>query len=214
MIIGIEFSNWIILYILAVIVGFFIRIAIVSPLVSSAKDSEKRTIRQIIVLVILTILWGAASNGVATKNFMAGLLILTVFYMGYALSKKAGRDGYINSFLVFINGYFITAMSFMSFPANLILGIITVMLAVIVYRKLEPERKSVFWEIIILTVEAFIVSVLVWLKNWNDVISTMLVVVFVETAIYTLNIFIVYVIVLLCKENDDKYKNSIKGLDD
>lgn len=212
-ILGFEISNWVIAYIVAVVVGFLIRVGIVSPLVSSSEDSKKKTIFQIGVVAILTVFWGVASEDVVTKNIMAGIT-LTVFYIGYVLCKKAGKDGYIHSFLVFINGYFITAMSFMSFPGNLVGGIITIALAVWVYRKFESEHKSVLGEIIVMVVEAIAISIVVWLKSWNNAISTVLVVVFVETAIYSLNIFIGCGIVYACHEDVDEYINSIKGIDD
>lgn len=211
-ILGIEFNKWIIVYIVAVVLGFLFRVGIVSPLVSSAEDSKKRTFRQIIVVIILTVFWSVASEEIVTKNIMAGIA-LTIFYIGYVLSKKAGKDGYIHSFLVFISGYFITAMSFMTFPANLIMGIITIALAIIVYRRFESERRSTFWEIIIMVVEAIAISFLVWLMKWTNAFSTVLVVLFVETTIYSINIFIGYCIVLACNEDVYEYINSIKGLD-
>ncbi|WP_294241416.1 hypothetical protein [Pseudobutyrivibrio sp.] len=210
---GFVSNKYCIAYIVVVTIGFLFRIGIVSPLVSSAEDSKKRTIREIGIVLILTLFWSLGSENESTQNVMA-FLSLTVFYLGYVLNKRAGKDGYIKSLLVFISGYFITAMSFMSFPINLILGIITVVLAVIVYCKLEPYRKSAFWEIIVMVVETVAISIFVWLNNWNDAFSITLVVIFIETAIYMFNIFIGCVIVAACKEDVDKYINSIKGLDD
>ena len=86
-------------------------------------------------------------------------------------------------------------------------------LAIIVYRRFESERKSTFWEIIIMVVEAIAISFLVWLMKWTNAFSTVLVVLFVETTIYSINIFIGYCIVLACNEDVYEYINSIKGLD-
>ncbi len=102
----------------------------------------------------------------------------------------------------------------MPFPINLIAGIITVVLAVIVYRKFESNRKSTFWQIIVMVVETVAISIIVWFNNWNDAFSTTLAVIFVETVIYMINIIIGYVIVAVCKEDVDEYINSVKGLDD
>ena len=210
-----EIKDWMILYVAFVAMGLFVRVNIVSPLVASFEDTRKKTLIQIGVVVVITLLWNMASrNDMANDSFAVALIVFTYGYIAYVLSQKAERDGYIHSLLLFINGFFLTAITFMSFPGNIIFGIITVCLAVLVYKKIEPEHKSVLIEIIVMIVETIVISIVVWINSWDSVLQTTLVVLFVETAIYTINLFIGYFCVLVCGEDTDEYINSIRGLKD
>lgn len=210
-----EIKDWMILYVAFVAIGFFVRVNIVIPLVASFEDTRKKTLIQIGVVVVITLLWNMASrNDIANDSFAVALIVLMYGYIAYVLSQKAERDGYIHSLLHFINGSFLTAITFMSFPENIVFEIITVCLAVLVYKKIEPEHKSVLIEIIVMIVETIAISIVVWINSWDGVLQTTLVVLFVETAVYTLNLFIGYFCVLACGEDTDEYINSIRGLKD
>jgi hypothetical protein len=56
-------------------------------------------------------------------------------------------------------------------------------------KKIEPEHKSVLIEIIVMIVETILISIVVWINSWDSVLQTTLVVLFVETAVYTINLF-------------------------
>ena len=210
-----EIKDWMIWYVAFVAIGFFVRVNIVIPLVASFEDTRKKTLIQIGVVVVITLLWNMASrNDIANDSYAVALIVFMYGYIAYVLSQKAERDGYIHSLLLFINGFFLTAITFMSFPENIVFGIITVYLAVLVYKKIEPEHKSVLIEIIVMVVETIAISIVVWINSWDGVLQTTLVVLFVETAVYTLNLSIGYFCVLACGEDTDKYINSIRGLKD
>lgn len=214
-ILNFEIKDWMIIYAVSVAIGLFVRISIVSPLVAVFEDTRKKTLIQIGVVVFITLLWNMASrNDIANDSFAVVLIVFTYGYIAYALSQKAERDGYIHSLLLFINGFFVTAITFMSFPGNIVFGIVTVCLAVLVYKKIEPEHKSVLIEIIVMIVETIVISIVVWINSWDSVLQTTLVVLFVETAVYTMNLFIGYFCVLACGEDTDEYINSIRGLKD
>lgn len=206
-------SKMMIIYILFVTIGFIVRIGIISPIVMDAKHCIKKSCFLIVIVTIITLLWNLASKNIVSQNVWA-VVILTFCYVAYILNQKSERDGYVHSFLTFINGYFITSLSFMSLPWNIVTAIITIVLAIFVFKKFENERKSVLIEIFILCAEAILISIIMWVMNWNNTFNIVLVVLFVETAVYALNFFLGIFCVWICGEDIDEYIIELKGLKD
>lgn len=207
-----DINNWVILYVLLVLIGFGVRVNIVSPLVASPQNSFKKITFQIALVIAITLLWGIASSREKQNLSAMIVMIVTIIYSAYVLSQKVEKDGYIHSFLVFINGYFVTAISFMSVSGKVVWGVIVIVLAIIIYRKLEPEHKSILLQIIIMIVEIIISSLIVMVNKWNGVLQTILVTIFVETFVYTINLVIGYFCVWICGEDTNEYMNTIKGI--
>lgn len=201
-----------ILYVLLVLIGFGIRVNIVSPLVASSQNSFKKITFQIALVIAITLLWGIASSREKENLSAMIVMIVTIIYSAYVLSQKVEKDGYIHSFLVFINGHFVTAIFFMSVSGKVVWGVIVIVLAIIIYRKLEPEHKSILLQIIIMIVEIIISSLIVMVNKWNGVLQTILVTIFVETFVYTINLVIGYFCVWICGEDTNEYMNTIKGI--
>lgn len=102
----------------------------------------------------------------------------------------------------------------MSLPWNIVTAIITIVLAIFVFKKFENERKSALIEIFIICAEAILISIIMWVMNWNNTFNIILVVLFVETAVYALNIFLGIFCVWICGEDIDEYIIELKGLKD
>ncbi len=81
---GFVFNKCCIAYIAAVTIGFLFRIGIVSPLVSSAEDSKKRTIYEIGVVIILTLFWSFGSENESPPNVIV-FISLTISILGMFL---------------------------------------------------------------------------------------------------------------------------------
>ena len=74
------------------------------------------------------------------------------------------------------------------------------------------ERKSDFWEIVLLCAEALLISGYMYFKNVTDAIEIVFIVLFVESFVYALNCVLKYGIILLCGEEPDGYWEKLLGI--
>ena len=115
----------------------------------------KKITREIIVVIFITILWGNSST-TNTENPSTAFVMIMMFlgYCFYVLMKKMPKCGYTESMLLFVNGFMVTALSFMSFPVNLGFIAIIIFCSYFVVKYSFDEKRSDFWEIVMLCSEA------------------------------------------------------------
>ncbi len=98
-----------------------------------------------------------------------------------------------------MNGYMVTALSFMSFPENLIFIALIIVVSYLILKHWFNERKSDFWEIVLLCGESLLISGYMYFKNVTDAIEIVFIVLFVESFVYALNCVLKYGIILLIR---------------
>lgn len=191
-------------YFILVGLGFEFRIALYNPFITDKSTHRKKVICQIGTEIFIMYMLGRINS---INNLMCTAVVALLFYgyCIYALLQKLQPKGHTNSSLVIINGYLVTAFSFMSFPANIVMLGICLMLSILAYCIGRDEKLYDFCEIIILCVEGVIVSIFVWEKEIDGLLEIAAVVLFVETAIYTLNCFLKGLLIKRCGGDIDKY---------
>lgn len=144
------------------------------------------------------------------KESLFVAVFLPVVYCVYNLIKKIPK-GYTESELLLVNGYLVTALSFCEFPENIFVIVLIVLVSIGLLKFAHMEKKSDFLEIVFLCVELLLVSYYMYICKIDDSIEIMLVVLFVETVLYTFNCIFKYFLIWICKEDTDNYWNELMG---
>ena len=199
-------------YILPVIVGALFRYYLLKYRIYIPKVKVKKICRDIGILVALTIMWNFISTNKIDNNMVLTVGILTMVYIFYIVAQKC-PDGTSESMLLIVNSTMVTTLSFICFPYSLSLAALTVVLAVLAYNFWKDfEQKSDLWEIIIMCIEAVIISIYVTTNSIENILEVTALVVFVETVVFMINCLLKYGIKFLCKEDTDHYWDKLLGL--
>lgn len=199
-------------YILFVVLGALFRYGLLKYKICIPEMKVKKICRDIGILVILTIMWNCINTNMADDNMVLTVVILTIVYCFYIVAQKC-TDGYTESLLLIVNGTMVTTLSFMSFPYSLGFAVFTIVLALLAYKFWKNfERKSDFWEIIIMCIESVIISIYVTINSIENILQVTALVVFIETALFMINCLLKYGVVFLCKEDTDEYWNKLLDL--
>lgn len=158
---------------------------------------RQKLAREIFVVILITISWNEVCKNEQDMRMTAAVIMLFVGYCFYALAKKMPWCGYTESVLLIVNGYMVTALSFMSFPENLIFIALIIPASYFSVKYWFNERKSDFWEIVLLCGESLLISGYMYFKNVTDAIEMACIVLFVESFVYSLNCIVKYGIIWL-----------------
>lgn len=201
------------LYLLLVSVGLLFRCALLWFTIGNFTLIRQKVAREIGIVIVITISLNAVFTNEHDIRTTAAVIMLFAGYCFYALVKKMPSCGYTESMLLIMNGYMVTALSFMSFPENLIFIALIIVVSYLVVKYWFNERKSDFWEIVLLCGEVLLISGYMYFKNVTDAIEIVFIVLFVESFVYALNCVLKYGIILLCGEEPDGYWEKLIGLD-
>ena len=169
-------------------------------------DSEKRAkaiLGNIIILAVFTLLWNGLYNNLFDDNSAAVLVGGTMVYAFYGLAKKCEpTGGYTESILLFINSVMLTMLSFQPLWGTIFGAIVIIAISYAAY-KFWVEKFSDFIEIIIICFEAIVISIIMTKNQVEDFVSTIIYVLFVETAVFMINYLIKFSVVSCCNEDTD-----------
>ncbi len=202
------------LYFIMILLGLIFRCALLKYVIFDDACRIKKVIREIIAVIMITILWSKYSvneNGDRRTQFIVPMLFLG--YCVYMLMKKMPPCGYTDSMLLFVNGFWVTALSFLNFPQNIACAAFMIGVSSLIMKFFLEEKKSDFVEIILLCGESVIISIYMYLKKVSAPIEIAMAVLFVETFVFTLNYLLMYFVVWLCGEDTDDYWRKCMGLE-
>lgn len=197
-----------------VFIGFMYRSSLLRYIISDNSLRHKKVIGEIFAVIFVTILWG--NNAIKDNGDDNVEFIIFIFFIGYclyAMMKQMPRTGYSESVLLMIKGFMVTALSFMSFPGNILMVVSIIASAKLAYIYWPEEKKSDYLEIIMLSLESFIISLYIYFKGIDSPTEIAVLVIFIETALYMINCLLKYVIVWLCDEDLEDYEASLMGLE-
>ena len=200
-------------YLLLVSIGLLFRCALLWHVIGDFTLIRQKIAREIGIVILITISLNEVFTNEHDIRTTAVVFILFIGYCFYVLAKKMPSCGYTESMLLIMNGYMVTALSFMSFPENLIFIALIIVVSYLIVKHWLNERKSDFWEIVLLCGESLLISGYMYFKNVTDAIEIVFIVLFVESFVYALNCILKYVIILLCGEETDGYWEKLMGLD-
>lgn len=200
--------KWILGYSVMVIIGVILKYGITANPYSTFKEYIKKEIFRLSIVVVIT--GSLSKNGRLSSKHAICFFVMFYGYIIYSLLKKTEKDGCIHSGLSFVNGYFVTFLTFVSFPYSIIIGTVTVLFSWFVYKYFERQNKSEYVEILFLVFESLLFSILIWVFRINSLVW----VIWVETFIASINIIVKIIIVYICKEDVDEFIRKIKGYDD
>lgn len=144
------------LYLLLVGLGLLFRYVLLRRTILDSALRRKKMAIEIIVVILITILWNnSLTSGSENTDDSLISIFLLLGYCFYVFIKKLPEDGYTESMLFIVNGFMLIALSFMSFPENIIFTIIIVLISFLFTKYWIDEKKSDFWEIVVLCVESF-----------------------------------------------------------
>lgn len=202
------------LYLFFVGLGLLFRYALLRYVIYDGELRAKKIVREIIVVIIITILWSSTSiDDTGNTNDLFVIVMLFLGYCFYALMKKIPECGYSESILLLVNGFMVTALSFMSFPENIVFILIIIIGSTFAIKYWFGEKKSDFWEIVLLCGEALLISLYMFIKKVSEPIEIAMIVLFLESFVFMLNCFIKYFIVWICSEDTEDYWNKLMGLE-
>lgn len=202
------------LYFILILFGLIFRCAMLKYAILDDQLRMKKVIREIIAVVIITILWSKySSNENQDRRTSFAMIMLFLGYCVYMLMKKIPQCGYTESILLFVNGLWVTALSFLDFPQNIAYAAFMIGISFCIMKFWGEEKKSDFVEILLLCGESILISIYMYCKKISDPIEIAMVVLFVETFVFTLNCFLMLFVVWLCGEDTDDYWHNLMGLE-
>lgn len=149
---------------------------------------------------------------ISSTSFDIFVIIVLLIYCFYTLNSKCD-NGTTESLLVIINGIYVTYLSFTSWPISLFISAIIIIISYLISKYRHFDNMSEFWEIILLSGEAVLISAVVFFFGLNSFYHTVLIVLFTETTLTLLNVLLIYGIKKLCGENAEEYLYRVKGVD-
>lgn len=199
-------------YLLLVSIGLLFRCALLLPVIGNFTLIRQKIAREIGIVIVITISLNEVCKNQSDVRTAAAVIMMFAVYCFYALAKKMPSCGYTESALLIVNGYMVTALSFMSFPENLIFIALIIVVSYFVVKYWFNERNSDFGEIVLLCGESLLISGYMYFKNVTDAIEIVCIVLFVESFIYAINCILKYGIILLCGEETDGYWEKFMGI--
>ncbi len=187
-----------------IIIGFIFRRELcTSEVIPEFKT--KKIIRIIASVIVLTLMWGILYNQEFEDNVVTTILILTIVYAFVVVAEKCNYSS-TESLLLIVNGTMITTLAFQPYPHNIGYALFTIVIAGLAYKfNISFELLSDFIEIIIISFESIIASLVMNKLGWDGIIETILFVIFCETFLFMVNVGLKFLIKKICKENTDSY---------
>lgn len=172
--------------------GFLFRFILLTYKVYNPRDRVKIILRDIGIIVFLTVAWMGIDAGGQEDSVVIMVLILTLIYVFYGLVEQcAETGGTTESILLIIKSLFVTMLSFQSLAGTIFGATITIVLAVLAYKYwFSKESKTDLFEIIFLCIESIFLSAYGSIVGIEG-IGVLLFVFFEETAIFTFNYVVV-----------------------
>ena len=190
------FSVW--WYWLPAGIGFLFRFGLLKYKIRDSERRVKAILKDIGIVVGLTILWSSMNSAGLDDNAAVMLIILTFVYIFYGLAESCeDTGGTTESLLLIIKSVFVTMLSFQPIWGTLFGAVLTCVLAVLTYNFwFGVEKKTDLFEIIFLCIETVGLSIY---GEFHDIqgIGVVLFVFYEETAFFLLN--------YLVKEGAAKY---------
>lgn len=190
------FSVW--WYWLPAGIGFLFRFGLLKYKIRDSERRVKAILKDIGIVVGLTILWSSMNSAGLDDNAAGMLIILTFVYIFYGLAESCeDTGGTTESLLLIIKSVFVTMLSFQPIWGTLFGAVLTCVLAVLTYNFwFGVEKKTDLFEIIFLCIETVGLSIY---GEFHDIqgIGVVLFVFYEETAFFLLN--------YLVKEGAAKY---------
>lgn len=148
----------------------------------------KKILRDILIVFVLTVLWGSMNTVGLDDNMAVMLIILTLVYIFYGLVECCkDTGGTTESLLLIIKSVFVTMLSFQTIWGTLFGAVLTSVLAVLVYKFwFGIEKKTDLFEIIFLCIEAICLSIYGELQDIQG-LGVLLFVFYEETAFFLFN---------------------------
>lgn len=116
------------------------------------------------------------------------------------------NGGTTESLLLIVNGTMITTLSFQPFPYNIGFALLTILVAWIAYKCwFSFELLSDFIEIVIISVESIIASLIMFWCKWDGILHTIIFVIFCETFLFMINCYLKLLVKNICNEDTDFY---------
>ena len=197
------------IYWLFVLVGFIFRIETLRYTFLSEEMKIKKILLSILLVFVLTVILTTIKQTTESSSALVIIgMILLIFNFYSTLSQKCDNNT-TDSLLVIINSVFVTALSYINFPASLCIAAFVIWIAYLIKKHCAFEEKSEFCEIIWLSLEAVVISFLSWYYNWESLKSIFFLVLFTQTALTTINVFVMYIIRCINKEDPDQYLHRI-----
>ena len=196
-----------------VVLGFFFRCGTLKYSFLTDAMIVKKTLASICFVFALTIILSLCRETVGTSLFLSAIGVGMLLYSFYSTLVQKSENGSIDSFLVLVNSIFVTALSYVSFPASLGIAIVIVWISFKIKKHFEFEEQSEFWEIVWLSIESVVLSMLVWWNHWDSLLQTFLLVLFTQTALVLLNVIVTYTIRCVFEENAEGYLHRVLGMD-
>lgn len=138
------------------------------------KIKLKSTIRNILFLFFLIILWNLADSNKISDNTEVGLLMITIVYIFYLAGKKAeSTGGYIESILLIINIVFITSLAFLPAITSMVAAILIIGVSIWVSKHWH-EKKSDLIENIAICAETIFISIIMYFGSLKSYYYTFL----------------------------------------
>ena len=174
--------------------GFLFRFVLLTYKVFNPKKRVKIILRDIGIIIFLTVAWMRIEAGGQEDSVVVMILILTLIYVFYGLVDQcAETGGTTESILLIVKSLFVTMLSFQSLAGTIFGATITTVLAVLAYKYwFSKESKTDLFEIIFLCAESIILSIYGSIVGIEG-IGVLLFVVFEETAIFAFNYVVVYI---------------------
>lgn len=200
-------------YVLLVLLGVLFRYAQLRYVIYDKPQKVKRVVGEIGVVIFITIIFSEFGGRDTDTSTAVAVGVLFVGYCIFMFAKKLPSCGYTESLLLVVNGFMVTGLSFVSFPKNLLFSAVIIIISWVAVKYWFGEKRSDFWEIVLLCGEALLISVYMYLKDVSEPMEIARIVLFVETFVYTLNCGLKYVLVWLCGEDTEDYWDKLMGLE-
>ena len=188
-----------------IILGFFFRCDLYKSYIVIPELRRRKVLTTIVYVMGLTIMWSLLYSNQQDSNIGISTLILTLVYLFVVVAEKCD-DGTTESLLLIVNGTMITTLSFQPFPYNIGFALLTILVAWIAYKCwFSFELLSDFIEIVIISVESIIASLIMSWCKWDGILHTIIFVVFCETFLFMINCYLKLFVKKICNEDTDFY---------
>ena len=161
-----------------IILGFFFRCDLYKTKIVIPELRRRKVLTTIVYVMGLTIMWSLLYSNQQDSNIGISTLILTLVYLFVVVAEKCD-DGTTESLLLIVNGTMITTLSF--------------------------QPLSDFIEIVIISVESIIASLIMSWCKWDGILHTIIFVVFCETFLFMINCYLKLFVKKICNEDTDFY---------
>ena len=161
-----------------IILGFFFRCDLYKTKIVIPELRRRKVLTTIVYVMGLTIMWSLLYSNQQDSNIGISTL----------------------------NGTMITTLSFQPFPYNIGFALLTILVAWIAYKCwFSFELLSDFIEIVIISVESIIASLIMSWCKWDGILHTIIFVVFCETFLFMINCYLKLFVKKICNEDTDFY---------